>query len=273
VDEILEKRGAEFDIVVISRMETAARHLNVVRARAPHAKIIFNTVDLHFLREQREAELSGNADALQKAEKTKALELQAVSGSDLTIVHSTVERDILDKERPEAKVALFPWVSSVLPPSVPLSSRDSILFVGGFRHAPNADGLRWFLDAIWPRVRAQVRQAKFNIVGPDAPEDIRNWHGRDGVSVLGWVENLDPQLNRARVSVAPLRFGAGLKGKVVLALSRGLPVVCTSIASEGMGLRSGVDVLVADDPEEFARAIVTLLNDETAWLQLSRNGL
>jgi GT2 family glycosyltransferase len=273
VDEILEKRASEFDIVVISRAGPAAKHLRVVRRRAPQAKIIFNTVDLHFLREQREARLSGSDDALQKAAQTKVVELQSVSDSDLTIVHSTVERDILQQEMPEATVAVFPWVATVVPPTGPLASREAVLFVGSFQHAPNADGLRWFFDAIWPRVRAEVPHAKFNIVGAEAPEDIQKWHGRDGVSVLGWLQDLDPQLNRARVSVAPLRFGAGVKGKVVSALSRGLPVVCTSIAAEGMGLRSGVEVIVADEPEEFARSIIMLLREENAWFQLSRNGL
>jgi GT2 family glycosyltransferase/glycosyltransferase involved in cell wall biosynthesis len=273
VDEILEKRGEEYDVVLISRVGPASKHFETVRRRAPKAKIIFNTVDLHYLREQREAALSQDPDAVKRAEKTRTSELSIVASSDLTIVHSTVERDILGREAAGANVTVFPWISDVRRSAAPLSDRESILFVGGFRHAPNVDGLRWFLQNVWPRVRAQAPGAMLKVIGADAPPEFDSYNGVDGVTMMGWVQNLDAQLDRARLSVAPLRYGAGVKGKVVSALSTGVPVVCTTIASEGMGLCSGREVVVANDPDEFAYAVVRLLNDDEAWAFLSENGL
>ena len=273
VDEILAKRGNEFDIVLISRVGPASKHLSTVRSRAPDAKVIFNTVDLHFLREQREAQFSKNSEAIKKAERTRTIELQAVVESDLTIVHSTVEAEILKREAPEAQVCVFPWVSPVRSPTIPISLRRNVLFIGGFKHAPNIDGLRWFLQDIWPRVRAQLPDATFNVIGADAPSEFDAYNGRDGVTMMGWVQDLDPQLDLARISVAPLRYGAGVKGKVISALSCGVPVVCTSIACEGTGMVPGEDVIVSNDPEEFVSSILRLFKDDEAWARLSDRGL
>ncbi len=273
VDEILANRSDEFDIVLISRVGPASKHLGTVRNRSPKAKVIFNTVDLHFLREQREAELSQNPEAIRKAERTRMSELQAVASSDLTIVHSTVEQDILKRETPQANVSVFPWVSTVRRPTISLRVRRNVLFIGGFRHAPNVDGLRWFLQDIWPRIRAEAPDATFNVIGADAPTEFDAYNGCDGVTMMGWIQNLDPQLDLARVSVAPLRYGAGVKGKVISALSCGLPVVCTSIASEGTGMKHGRDVIVADEPAEFAASVLRLMKNDEVWAGLSESGL
>ena len=90
---------------------------------------------------------------------------------------------------------------------------------------------------------------------------------------MGWVQDLDPQLDLARISVAPLRYGAGVKGKVISALSCGVPVVCTSIACEGTGMVPGEDVIVSNDPEEFVSSILRLFKDDEAWARLSDRGL
>ncbi|RYD86003.1 MAG: glycosyltransferase [Verrucomicrobiaceae bacterium] len=273
VEEILLARRDEFEIVLISRVGPASRHLDAVRSGAPRAKVIFNTVDLHFLREQREAELSKDAEAVRRADKTRIMELNAISKSELTIVHSTVERDILARETPQAPVVVFPWVSPVRRPNVPLAMRRNVLFIGGFRHAPNVDGLRWFLTEIWPQVRAQAPDATFNVIGADAPAEFDAYNGRDGVTMMGWIQNLDPQLDLARVSVAPLRYGAGVKGKVISALSCGVPVVCTSIASEGTGMVPTQDVIVANEAHEFAASVLRIMKDDAAWASLSESGL
>jgi glycosyltransferase involved in cell wall biosynthesis len=273
IEDIFAERGDEFDIVLISRVGPASKHLATVRSRSPKSKVIFNTVDLHFLREQREAELSQNPEAIRNAEKTRLRELDAITASELTIVHSTVEEEILKRETPQAKVSVFPWVSPVRRPNVSLKLRRNVLFVGGFRHAPNVDGLRWFLQDIWPRIRARVPDATFNVIGADAPAEFDAYNGRDGVTMLGWVQDLDPQLDLARVSVAPLRYGAGVKGKVITALSCGVPVVCTSIASEGTGMKHAQDVIVSDDAAGFAASVLRLMSDDETWTSLSESGL
>jgi glycosyltransferase involved in cell wall biosynthesis len=273
VEEFLRARGREFDIVLISRVACAEKHLRTVRRLAPHARIIFNTVDLHYLREAREATLAQDSNALARSERTKAVELAAVVASDLTIVHSVAEKEILAKEAPAGRVYVFPWVAEAHTSSAPFAGRRNVVFVGGFRHAPNVDGLAWFVRDVWPLVRAKAPTAALQVVGADAPPEFAQLDGVNGVRMMGWIPDLDDLLGRARLTVAPLRYGAGVKGKVVSSLSSGVPVVGTKIAAEGMGLALGQDVLVADDPAEFADAVVRVLNDDTLWAQLSTNGL
>jgi glycosyltransferase involved in cell wall biosynthesis len=155
-----------------------------------------------------------------------------------------------------------------IPNIVPLQSRSlrnrqkELLFVGIFNHAPNPDGLLWFVHCVWPKVRARVNDAILTVIGRFAPAEIQALDGKDGISILGYVPETASYLDRAAISIAPLRFGAGMKGKVTEALASGVPVVTTTIGAQGFGIVSGVHALVANDPENFAANIVQLLNDE-----------
>lgn len=275
VEEYLRVYGAMFDSVMIYRVNCAAKHLPAVRRLAPQAKVIFNTVDLHFLREQREAAVAADHAMLKRAERTKHREIAAAAESDLTVVHSSYEADVLAKNAPTAKTYVFPWISEVAgaSPNMAVNARRGVVFVGGFRHPPNTDAVHWFVSDVWPLVRAAYDNALFHVIGADAPDDILALHGRNGVNVVGWAPDLSPHLNRARLTVAPLRFGAGVKGKVISSLAHGAPVVGTAIAAEGIGLVNGEHFLLADDPEPFAEAIVTLHRDDALWRRLSSNGI
>jgi glycosyltransferase involved in cell wall biosynthesis len=150
--------------------------------------------------------------------------------------------------------------------------RAGLLFVGGFRHTPNLDAVRWLVTEILPRVRARRPDAELHVVGSDLPAELRALGGA-GVHWHGFVADLGPLLQACRLSVAPLRFGAGVKGKVNQALAAGLPVVATTCAVEGMGLVDGVDALVADSAEAFADAIVRGYTDDALWVRLAAGGL
>jgi glycosyltransferase involved in cell wall biosynthesis len=125
---------------------------------------------------------------------------------------------------------------------------------------------------VFPRVRAARPTIEFHCVGGDVPNEIARLADVPGVRVHGHVPDLQPLLDAARVSIAPLRYGAGVKGKVNQAMAHGLPVVATTCAVEGMHLRDGEDVLVADDASEFADAVLRLLDDEASWSRLAVNG-
>jgi glycosyltransferase involved in cell wall biosynthesis len=155
----------------------------------------------------------------------------------------------------------------------PLAGRAGVCFVGGFRHPPNADGIRWYVDTTWPLVLREVPDAKLYIVGSHMPPEIRALGERQGVEAVGFVADLADFLDRRRASVAPLRYGAGAKGKVAGSLAQGLPVACTTVAAEGMGLKPGENVLVGDTPEALAAHVVELLRDDARWLALSDAGL
>jgi glycosyltransferase involved in cell wall biosynthesis len=175
---------------------------------------------------------------------------------------------------PEAVVEVLPNVFKTDDDVSPdLSGRDGVLFIGGFGHVPNGDAVHWFASEVWPLIRQMIPDCRWRIVGSSMPDDIVALGNLPGVEVLGQVAELAPLYRRVRVSIAPLRFGAGAKGKVGQSLAYGVPAVCTSIGAEGMGLVDGVHVLIADEPERLAEQVVRLLRDDVLWAALSANGL
>jgi len=270
--EFMRRRGGEFDLVILSRHYVAAEYIGLVRLHAPRARIAFDTVDLHYLREQRAAELADDAALLRHARNTRAQELRLIRESDVTLVVSEVERALLAREAPGARVEVLSNVHEVYGCRKPFGERRDLVFVGGFQHPPNVDAVEWFVREVFPDVRAALPDVRFHVIGSRVPDSIRALAG-EHVIVHGFVDDILPFMDGCRISVAPLRYGAGVKGKVNMAMSCGLPVVATTPAVEGMHVRSGEDVLVADDAAVFADAIVRLHGDERLWNLLSRNGL
>jgi len=154
----------------------------------------------------------------------------------------------------------------------PFAEREGLVFIGGFQHPPNTDAVLWYAQEVLPRVRRRLPGVPTYIVGSHVPATIRALAAPDFV-VAGYVPDVAPFFTGCRVSIAPLRYGAGVKGKVNLAMSYGLPVVATSPAVEGMHLVPGEDVMVADDPELFAAAIERVYGDEALWQRLSAGGV
>jgi O-antigen biosynthesis protein len=150
--------------------------------------------------------------------------------------------------------------------------RSGLLFVGGFQHPPNLDAVLWFVHDIWPRILSQDREMVLRIVGSDLSEGIVSVLKQPGVEVLGYVPDLTGLFAYSRMSVAPLRYGAGVKGKVGQSIAFGLPVVTTKIGAEGMALEDGKHILIADEPEEFAAAVLRLATDDELWRRLQANG-
>lgn len=271
IADLLARRGREFDVVVLSRHYVAAKHLDAVRRFAPQARVVFDTVDLHFLRAERGALLDG-ARAPAQAEQEREQELGLVRRADLTLVVSPVERDLLAELEPGARVEVLSNVHEPMPRGRAFADRAGIVFIGGFRHPPNADAVLWYAREVLPLLRGRLPGVVTTIVGAEPPPAVRALAAPDLV-VAGHVEDLDPVFTAARVSIAPLRYGAGVKGKVNLAMSYGVPVVATSAAVEGMHLVHGIDVLCADHPNTYADAILAAYGDEKLWNRLSRAGV
>ena len=269
---LLRERGREFDLVLLSRHYVAASLVGLVRLYAPQATLAFDTVDLHYLREQRAAELSGDAAMARHAAATRAQELKLIRECDVTLVVSPVEQELLARDAPGARVEVLSNVHEVHGCKAGFDARRDLVFVGGFQHPPNTDAVEWFVAEVLPLVRAELPEVRLHVIGSKAPDAIRSLADAS-VVVHGFVEDILPFMDGCRVSVAPLRYGAGVKGKVNMAMSCGLPVVATPIAVEGMHVREGADVLVAADAAAFAAAIVRLYRDEALWNTLSANGL
>lgn len=276
VERHLAECGEQYDAVVVFRVTAAERNLAAIRKYCPNAKLVFHTSDLHHLRELREAELAGSTELKVKAEKTRRRELDIIRAADATIVHSSTEKEMLDaelkKEGRASNVFLFSWAIEIPGTQVPFGPRDGMVFVGGFQHQPNVDAVLYFAREIFPLVRQRLPEAVFSIVGSRATPEILALAG-NGIEVVGFAEDLRPVLDRCRMSVVPLRYGAGIKGKIGTSLSYGLPCVSTSVGAEGMDLAEGDGVLVADAPADFADAVVRLYQDAVLWDSCSRGGL
>ena len=269
----LRERGLRIDTVMACRYHVAREVLPLVRKHAPSARLVFDTVDLHYVRESRQAELENDATLRRLAGHTRRLELDVVTRSDATLVVSTAEVGLLSNESPQAHLAVLSNVHEISGRGADYSSRAGLVFVGGFRHLPNVDAVRWFVTDIFPLIQEQIPEVRFHCIGAGVPPEIAELAETDGVEIHGHVADLDPFMDTVRVSVAPLRFGAGVKGKINMSLAHGQPVVATRLAVEGMHLTDDWDVLVADGPAEFAACVVRLYNDRVLWERLAENGL
>jgi glycosyltransferase involved in cell wall biosynthesis len=153
----------------------------------------------------------------------------------------------------------------------PWSERKDIFFVGGYQHPPNVDAAIWFVRKIWPLVREKLPEIQFHLIGSKATAQVSSLAG-NGVLFHGFVKSLDPWLDGCRLAVAPLRYGAGVKGKVNLSMSRGQPVVATPAAVEGLFSKPGEDILVGENEQEFADQIIRIYQDEQLWNEVSIAG-
>jgi len=264
--------GANFDVVILSRASVAVKYVDLVKKHMPEAKLIFDTVDLHFLRQQREAEIAGDAKLMSAADEMKRQELDIIAKSDVTLVVSPYERGLLETVAPRAQIQVLSNIHEAAPGPKRFAERQGLVFIGGFRHAPNVDAMLWYATEVLPLLRARGAGFRTTVIGSDVPKSIGQLAADDFV-IAGYVADVEPLFNEARIAIAPLRYGAGVKGKVNLAMQFGVPVVATTCSVEGMNLVAGKDVLVGDDAAAFANAIVQLYDDERLWSQLRAGGL
>jgi GT2 family glycosyltransferase/glycosyltransferase involved in cell wall biosynthesis len=265
-----------FDVALLSFYELAEQYLPLLRRCSPLTRVVVDTVDVHWVRERRGAELSGDRRALAAAERTRERERAVYSAADALVAVSEEDAGVLRELAPGVPVAVVSNVHAEVPGGdvgrPGFSARDGLVFVANFAHAPNVDAILDFHARIWPLVRAGLPDVALSLVGTDPPEAVRALASDPAIEVTGWVESTEPYLDRARVSIAPLRYGAGVKGKIGEALSHGLPVVTTTIGAEGMGLVDGSHALVADSAEGFAEAVVSLHSDGALWERVAEAG-
>lgn len=271
VIEHLKTCGHRYDLAILVRPGVMERHLESVRCYCPNAKVLYHTIDLHHLRMEREAAITGDKRS-RAAQEMKLVEFRAIRHADAAIVVSTAEKQLLDAELPGQAVFVLPLIMNVLGTKIPFAERSGIMFVGGYEHAPNVDAVEYFVAEVLPLVHRKLPEIQFYVVGSNLPERLKALSS-EHVVMTGFVDDLQAMQDHVRINVAPLRYGAGIKGKVGGAMAAGLPSVVTNIAAEGMGLEPGENVLVANSTEEMARLICDLYSDEMLWSRLSAKGI
>jgi glycosyltransferase involved in cell wall biosynthesis len=272
VGDYLKSHGPEFDAVVLSRCDFARKHIADARLYAPQSRIIFDTVDLHFVRNHREAQITSSPETREMARQKEKLEYELIEEADETWVVSSVEQRLLQENKAHKSVEIVPTIAEIPGSKRSFALRRDWLFIGGFQHTPNVDAVMFFVQKIYPLVSERLRDAKFYIIGDKAPPEIVAL-ATERIIVAGWQRDVRPFFDSVRLSVAPLRFGAGIKGKVNQSMGFGVPVVATSLAVEGMPVVNRRDILIADKPEDFAEALVELYESEQLWNELSENGI
>jgi len=269
--EEIHALGERYDIIWICFHWLARIYLPLIRLKFPDAKVLVDSVDLHYIREARAARIANDRQKAMSAYATRVMELTTYACADAVGVVTEQEVEQLSQDLTQTPVFLLPLVHDPVSATPGRDGRAGLVFVGGFLHEPNVDAVLWFVREIYPLVTRRHPDTDVYVIGQDPTDEINALASRN-VHILGRVPATAPYLNRAAVSIAPLRYGSGMKGKVTEALSYGLPVVTTSVGAEGIGIVSGVHAVVADTAEDFANEVCRVLEDETLWYRLSSGG-
>ena len=270
-------RATHFDVALLAFWPTAELFLPDLRRLSPDTRVIVDSVDLHFLRHARRIFGAAGSRALldERFGDQVIGELNVYAASDAVLTVSAKEAALIDDLTNE------PGHSRVVPDNEQLAlsdrafdERQGLVFVGSFRHAPNVDAVAYLCREIVPRLPdSLLERHPVSVVGDALDDRVRAYgKGRASVRMVGWVPRLEPYFEQALICVLPLLSGAGTKRKLLQALMLGTPVVGTSIAAEGLDLVDGRDMLIADDADALAAAIVRLSDDRELWERLRQAG-
>ena len=270
--EYLAEVGPELDAVLLSRPGISEKIIDLVR-KSTQARVVFYGHDLHFRRMQVEATVRGESADTAAVREMERLERKVWARSDIVLYPSEDEARDVAALAPGTQVrAITPYAFPSVSLTPNLATRHDLLFVAGFGHPPNVDAAVWLANEIMPKVWAKRPNLRLALVGSNPTSDVRAL-ANERVEVTGYVDDaeLERRYRSARVAVVPLRFGAGVKSKVVEALHHGLPLVTTHVGAQGLpGIEAACDV--HDDSDAIADAILRLFGDDAAWLERARIG-
>jgi glycosyltransferase involved in cell wall biosynthesis len=265
VEEVLRRNAGAYELIYLHRLSNAAAYAGLARQWCPLAQLAYSVADLHHLRLARQARVLGLPKLMAQARALKQTELVAMRTADAVITHSPAEAEYVAREAPSARVHVVGWPVDLKPSNTSFAARTGVAFIGSVGHEPNRDAALWLVEEIMPRVWQHDPTLVCEIIGADWPGifkdrlDHRIW-------LTGRVPDLATVFDRVRLTVAPLRFGAGIKGKVLESFAAGVPCVMTSIAAEGLPLTGDLRRLVGDTSNKLAELICSLhagsLHDE-----------
>jgi len=271
----LRKHLADIDFAWISRPDMNEIYGAYIKQQNSAIKWVYDTVDLHFIREERAKKLNSDVALVidENIEKLKRRELSIANSADYTVTVTDVEKEILQQlgiEKVYTVPNVHPTAAHLNSPA--FSERNGLLFIGSYLHQPNIDAAVWMVKEIMPMVWLSYPEIKLFLLGSNPNADVLSL-ASGKVIVPGYLEEVADYFLTSRIFVAPLRFGAGMKGKIGQSLEFGLPIVSTEIGVEGMHLTDGIDCMVANDASTFAKKIIELYSNQSLWLKLHENSL
>ena len=267
----IKENSAQLDFVYLHRGHIASKYVDFIKENTA-AKIVYNAVDFSFLRELRQYAITKDPQYLRQANQSKTREMNIFNLSDVIITISEHEKAVLKQQLPHKQITVIP--TFIYDEEFPLSknnnfnSRTDITFVGGFKHEPNEDGILWFLEKIYPILQKTIPKTRINIIGSGPTEKILKFQS-DLINVTGFVsdEELKEYYSKTRVIIAPLRFGAGVKGKIIEAIAEGIPTVTTVVGAEGIPESKNI-LKITNSEEKFASKILSIYQDKKTWEQI-----
>lgn len=255
----LTENGEDIGYVFLNRPHISIKYIDELR-KYTKAKIVYYGHDLHFLREKREYDLCGDVALLKSSQQWEEKELQLMRAADMSYYPSCVEVEEIHKIAPDVKVKAIPayLFADVQPTDYDYAARQNLMFIGGFRHRPNVDAVIWLANEIMPRLLELLPDVCIYILGSNPPEEVVKLNNSH-LQVKGFVtdQELEEYYQNCRLSIVPLRYGAGIKGKVIEAMRYGMPVMTTSIGAEGIQNADSI-LEIADDAKAFAEKLAAL---------------
>ena len=264
------------DIVVFDRFASEEQFGWKVSEICPNAVKILDTEDLHFLRKARETAFKQNRklddqDLLNDFFKR---EIASILRCDLSLIISEFEMDLLTEKFKIDKQILYylPLFAEVKPSLFSFSERKNFISIGNFLHEPNWQTVLK-LKKLWPKIKSKLPEAELHIYGAYATHKALQLHNeREGFLIKGRVENVEKVFSESKVLLAPIPFGAGIKGKLLESMQYGLPNVTSTIGAEGMNGNLPWNGFVCDDENEFVEKSVSLYQKDSDWLPLQKKG-
>jgi glycosyltransferase involved in cell wall biosynthesis len=268
IEELLLKLSGYFDCVYVLRPNNGSRVLNVMPHISSELRIIYGIVDLHYLRLENQAEVENREDLKAASRDMKEAEFRIMAKADAVVTYSVMEAEIISRQDSTINVHTVPWSITPTRNSNAHGMRRDMAFIGGYLHTPNVDGAIFLVRDVMPLVWAQRADIKCILVGSNMPPHIAAL-ASSHVETRGFVPDLREVYETVRLTVAPMRYGAGLKGKVLGSLAAGVPCILTTAAAAGMGLPSLLEGLIADGPASLANLIVKVYDSPDLYSDMS----
>lgn len=263
-----------FEYVYLQRPHISIKYIDLVRQYG-HAQVFYFAHDLAHIREMREYKITGDPAMLESSKKWKKIEYELFDKCDVGHVVGSYEQGIMQKAFPNKPIRNIPvYVYDDLPTGInkDFSTRKDLMFVGGFAHRPNGDAVRWFAKEVFPTVLQRYPDIKWYVIGSRVPDDILAL-ASEHIIVTGFMpdEDLEKMYRTCRMAVVPLRYGAGVKGKVIESAYYQIPLVTTPIGAEGLVCDNGV-FAIEEDAQAMAKRICDLYEDFDALREMSDKG-